>query len=61
MHVGQWIAKCDNSGGNCVEVMDTGAEIVIRDKNGATVSYDHVEWDNFVTAVSEGMFTRNAA
>jgi len=41
--------------------MDTGAEIVIHDKDGAMVSYDHVEWDNFVTGVSEGMFTRNAA
>ena len=61
MQVGQWIARCDNSGGNCVEVMDTGLAVVVRDKNGATVSYDHQEWDSFVAGVGEGMFTRTAA
>ena len=60
MQVGQWIQRCDNSGGNCVKVQDTGMSIVVADKDGAQVNYDYAEWDSFITGVNEGMFTRTA-
>jgi hypothetical protein len=41
--------------------MDTGAAVLVRDTHGAIVRYDHAEWDNFLTGVSEGLFTRTAA
>ena len=58
MKIGAWTRHCDNSSGNCVEVMDTGTEVLLRDRHGAWVSYDHREWDSFVAGVREGVFTR---
>jgi hypothetical protein len=61
MEIGAWTRRCDNSSGNCVEVMDTGTEIVVRDRYGAWVTFDHREWDSFLAGVGEGVFTRTGA
>ncbi|MGW0892521.1 DUF397 domain-containing protein [Saccharopolyspora sp. NPDC002578] len=50
-----------NSGGNCVEVAITPAVIGVRDtKNRAAGHFttDHVRWNEFLTAVKSGRYSR---
>jgi galactose mutarotase-like enzyme len=48
----------DNSSGNCVEIIDTGAAIVQRDASDRQLVYSYNEWDEFVAGIKLGVFDR---
>jgi len=51
--------RCDNSGGNCVEVAFVGDQTAVRDsKNpgGPALIFTGAEWDAFVGGAKDGEF-----
>jgi hypothetical protein len=56
---GKWIKSTWSCAGDCVEVMNTGDEILVRnsrDRNGPQVSYTHKEWEMFTAGARDGEF-----
>ena len=45
---------CGNS--SCVEIVDTGSYVHIKDKENYTVSFTREEWDAFIKGVKAGEF-----
>lgn len=56
----QWkkSTRCDNSGPNCVEVLNTDGVVSVRNSQRPTVmtSFDRDEWKTFVAGVKAGEF-----
>ena len=48
-----------NGGNNCVEIMDTGIGIQVRnskDPNSAVLTYTYAEWTAFIAGAQDGEF-----
>ena len=61
MKQNRWV-KSTRSGSNgaCVEVMDTGSELLVRDSKdpeSAVLRFTREEWSAFVVGVRQGEFT----
>lgn len=46
------------SGATCVEVLDTGSKVWVRDsKSTSILSFTYAEWETFLSAVRNGEFS----